>query len=135
MIAFLVLSCLLWIFPTRNFSEPNFVLKCIVRYGLLIVPALLSRIIILHNSKRFQYDKLPRVYYSNTVGEKENYFEVRLKNGDVLNSKVKFFYPVSRKDGILLLFLDGTSLTIDNDSLLDSSNPVFVCSPFSSGET
>lgn len=76
MIAFLVFSCLLWILLTRDFSEPNFLLECMIRYGLLIVPALLSRIIILHDSKRFQYDKLQRVYYPNTVGEKGNYFEI-----------------------------------------------------------
>lgn len=125
-VVFLLFFCITWVLPRRNFQDVSFMPGYVIRYGLLLVSALFGFIGIYKELQNFQHRKLPCVECPRIKGEIGNYFEIKLKNGDIINSKEEFFYPVSCKEGVLLLYLNGTSLIISESDLEDVKNPVYA---------
>lgn len=115
-----------WFLPETGFKDSNFICAYVVRIFLLMIFTLYGFIGIYRSMKHFERSKLPCVDYPLVKGDEGNYFEIKLKDGENFSSKEQFFYPVSHERGILLLFLDGTSLIVSSSTLEDPKNPVIV---------
>ncbi len=117
-ISLLVFFCMTWCFPSLVAIEPSFVQTYTKMSCFLLILAGLSYLALFMYLNCFWCKKVPVIVYLGTYKEKGNYFEIETTDGeDPISSKDKFFYPVEYRDGVLLLFEDGTSLIIGNDKI------------------
>lgn len=130
MAAFLVFFCMTWNFPGLAAIDPGFVQIYTKVCCFLLLLVGLSYFALFIYLDCFWCKKVPAIVYPRTYEEKGNYFEIETTDGkDPINSKKEFFYPVEYKDGVLLLFANGTSLIISNDKI-KSINSYGVCNRF-----
>lgn len=117
MISFLGFFCMTWYFPELVTMKPSFVQIYMKMCCFLLILAGLSYLALFMYLNCFWCKKVPTIVYPGTYKEEGNYFEIETTDGESISSKNKFFYPVEYRDGVLLLFEDGTSLIIGNDKI------------------
>lgn len=117
MFFFFIFFCMTWVLSAK--MENNLELIAVYRKVgcFLVIYAGLCYLGLLMYLECFWHKEVPYVFYPGTYKEEGNYFEIEMEDGKVFNSKERFFYPISSKDDIRLLFENGTSLMLNGSDV------------------